>query len=431
MKSVHLGAARLACSLLVLAAADAAADELAFGLRAGGNYSDNVERVAVDETSSSSAIVGLDLNAQREAGRLLYDVFGNVEYQDFFEDDIDAETFGQLYATSSYAFVPERFVWGLSGSFDQTRRDLLRPVAPGNVDDVYTLSTGPQWTMRFGSALESTLEAHYMLADYGEQPFDSDTVGGSLIFGRRQSAQRFIGLGASVDQVSYTSDDTLADDFDRIEYFLRINAQGARTALDMDLGYSEVESDSFDDDGPVFRLHATRTLTPALSAFFDFVQEYPTSGGASFSAESPPQLGTDSSVLTGAPRKSRDSELVLQVRSRRTEALVSYTAREEEELETGAQRDFDVFTASATYSFAPRASLTLYGRLTDEDVVAIQSDETIYGGRINLRLGRLTTVSLRIEQRSRDSDDPLAEFDETAGGLYLRYGSPSGAEGWR
>ena len=80
---------------------------------------------------------------------------------------------------------------------------------------------------------------------------------------------------------------------------------------------------------------------------------------------------------------------------------------------------------------APRASLTLYGRLTDEDVVAIQSDETIYGGRINLRLGRLTTVSLRIEQRSRDSDDPLAEFDETAGGLYLRYGSPSGAEGWR
>jgi hypothetical protein len=424
--------AAAACSAFgVLLATGAQAEGFEFGLRAGGNYSDNVQRVPTGETSSASGIVGVDFSGERETGRLLYDVFGNLEYQHFFDDEVDAETYGQMYATSSYAIVPESFVWGLSGSFDQTRSNLLRPVAPENLDDVITLSTGPQWTMRFGKSLESTLEGHYIVADYSERPFDSDTAGGSLVFGRRQGATRFIGFGGSFDQVDYDDDTLASQDFERREVFVRVNAQGARTTLDVDAGYSEVEGDTFDDDGPMFRVNATRELTGSLSAFLRFNQLFPTSGGATFSPDSPPQLGTDSSVLTGGPRKIRDTGAGLQLRARRTDASLSFVLREEEDLETSVQRDFEVITASGTYSFAPRASFSLYVRFSDEDVVGVDSEEQTYGGRLNFQIGRLTSLSLRIENRSRDSDVPEGEYEENLAGLFLRYGGSTGAEGWQ
>lgn len=422
----------LACAIAgAWCASVAHADEVAFGLRAGANYSDNVERVPDDERSSSSAMIGFDVSAERDAGRLLYDVFGNIEYQDYSESGVDSETYGQLFATSSYAFVPERFIWGLSGSYDQARRDLLRPVAPGNLEDVITLSTGPQWNMRFGSALEGTLEAHYTTAEYSEQPFDSDTVGGSLIVGRRLSARSFIGLGGSVDEVSYESDDPRAEDFDRHEVFVRFNAQGARTSLDIDAGYSEIDGTTISDGGPMFRLSARRQLGPSVSAFANYVQQYPTSGGGGFSADSAPQLGTDASVLTGAPRKSRSGQIGLQLQGGRTDAMLSYGLRDEEQLDDGSSREFDLLTASMTYAFAPRFSITVFARAVEEQVTAVDSDEKIYGARLNFRAGRLTTISLRAEHRDRDSDDPDGRFDENLAGIYVRYGQPSSAQGWR
>jgi hypothetical protein len=146
---------------------------------------------------------------------------------------------------------------------------------------------------------------------------------------------------------------------------------------------------------------------------------------------SPPQLGTDSSVLTGGPRKTRDAGLGLQLNSGRTDARLGYVMREEEELETGNQRDIDFISASGTYSFAPRASFTLFARLSDEDVEGIQSDEKSYGARFNFQLGRLTTLSVRAEHRDRDSDAVNGNYTETACALFLRYGSATGAEGLR
>ena len=121
----------------------------------------------------------------------------------------------------------------------------------------------------------------------------------------------------------------------------------------------------------------------------------------------------------------------LQANARRTDAVVSYVLREEEELETQLRRDYEVITASGTYSFLPRASFTLFARFTNEEVVGVESDEQIYGGRLNFLIGRLTSISLRLEHRNRDSDAPDGEYEENLAGLYLRYGNATGAEGWR
>jgi hypothetical protein len=64
-------------------------------------------------------------------------------------------------------------------------------------------------------------------------------------------------------------------------------------------------------------------------------------------------------------------------------------------------------------------------------VVGVDSEEQTYGGRLNFQIGRLTSLSLRIENRSRDSDVPEGEYEENLAGLFLRYGGSTGAEGWQ
>lgn len=411
------------CVLASMLAGPAQGDELHVGLRAGGSYSDNVRRVSTDEEGSGAALIGIDLGGRREEGRLLYDLLGDVERQFYMGSDAEDQTYGTLRALTSYGFVPGRFDWRLSGSYDQTRRDLLRPVAPGNLENVITLSTGPQWNVRLGDSFESTLEAHYSTADYSERPFDSSTTGGSVIVGRRLSANSFVGFGASADDISYDEAASSALDFDRREYFLRLNAEGVRTEIELDAGYSEVDGNSFSNSGPMARINVDRRLTPTLSGFAGYTKGFPTSEGAAFTPSRLADLGTDSSVLTGAPRKTESAEIGLDMQANRTDATVSFIRREETRLGVDAQRKFNDVRASFTRAVAPRANVTLFARYTKEDVTNVNADEQVYGLGFNVRLGRLLALNFRAQYRERDSDDAAGSFDETSGGLFLRYGN--------
>jgi hypothetical protein len=421
-----IGFQRLAiCVLLVMSAvaAPARGDEFRYGLKAGGNYSDNLERVQTNEQSTSAAVAGLDVRAAREAGRLLYDAFGNLEYQHYLDSNADDQTFGQVSGRASYALIPGRFIWGLSGTFDQVRQDLLRPIAPSNLEDVTTLSTQPQLNLRLGTALDATLEAHYTIADYSERPFDSDTVGGSTIVGWRSSARGYVGLGVSGDKVSYTNEGASGADFDRREYFLRFTADGMRTDLQIDAGYSTIEGDNFDGDGPMARARVTRRLTPSLSAIAAYTREFPTSARAAFTPAVAEDSGVDPSVLTGAPRESESAELGLNWQAGRTATSLSYVRRDETPLEAVTTRNFDDLHGSVTRFMGSRSSLTLFASFIEEDFDGTNATEEIYGGRVNLNLGRLLILTLGIGHRTRDSDDPTGSYTETHGGLYLRYGS--------
>jgi hypothetical protein len=417
----------LGALLLAAVAPCASADELQFGVRAGANYSDNVERVPVDETSTGAMVAGFDVTALRETGRLTYDAFGSVEYQDYIDSDVESETFGQMFGRVAYGFVPDRFLWRLSGSYDQARQDLLRPLAPGNLENITTLSTGPQLTLMLGRALESTIEGHYTVADYSERPFDSDTTGGSLVVGHRPHSNLFIGLGGSADKMDYKEEVPQVQDFDRREFFLRLSARGARTDINLDAGYSEAKGETFDEDGPTIRLDATRELTRALSGFVRYTYGFPTSAGAAFTPDEPLDVDADPSVLTGGPRQSEDAEIGLEWFTGRTDASLRYIAREEVALDTDVERSFDIFAASLSRSLTPRASLGLTVRYSDESLEGIASDEQRYGLNFSVRVGRLLSIVFGLEHSTRDSDAPQGNYSENSGGIFLRYGTSARA----
>jgi hypothetical protein len=401
---------------------------LDYELRAGAAYSDNVERTAVDEIETAAAVVGMRVRGAREEGRLQYSLAGDASYLEYLDSAVPGELIGSLFAESSYEILPQSFLWHLDGSFSQVREDLLRSAAPGNRDDVLSLSTGPNLRARFGDAFEAELQARYSMADFSTREFDSDTVGAQLVLGRRLSERSVIGVGASFADVTYDSAAGLGSiDFERTEVFARIRAEGARTEIQADIGYSQAEGANVDDSGAMMRIQATRRLTPFISGFARYVQEYPTSEAAvfvPFDATGGGAVG-DPSILTAAPRVTKNAEIGLRLDRPRTSAELAFaTNRESSLVGTLGERSFDTARLSVTRSMTPRSRATVFAFWSQEDVgvVAGSSDELSAGGELSVTFGRNLGLDLRVEHRDRNSPLPASEFSEISVGLFLRWG---------
>lgn len=406
--------------------------DVEYGLLAGASYSDNVLRTPTDEQSSGAGVVGFDLRGTRPTGRLTYDAYADVEYFEYFEDGVDSQVFGRASTTAAFAFAPERFEWLFAGAFDQVREDLLRPIAPDNVEDVITASTGPRLTFRFGDAWQAQLQAHYAMVEYSERELDNETLGGEFTFGRRISERTYLGLGATYDEVTYdVSPGVVALDFERREYFLRFNTEGARTMLQADVGYAEIEGVGGIqlDDGLLARMRLTRQLTPFISGFIGYVREFPTSAEGAFTPD-PAQggLGGDASILSAAPREIEDGQVGLELRRPRTAGYFVYTRRRESLVGAASvTRDFDQVSASIERSITTRSSIAFYGSYMNEKLPAspgpVESDETVFGALLHLAFGRSVGVEIRVEHRERDSDAGFGDYEELSGGIFLRYRS--------
>lgn len=402
-------------------------------LRAGAAYSDNVERTATNEIDTTAAMAGVRLRGARDTGRWRYALSGDLAYLEYLESGIDSEIVGGLYAESFYDIVPQSVRWHLGGSFSQVRADLLRPASPGNRENVLSLSTGPSFVARLGDALDAQLDARYALADYSDRAFDSETAAAALVVARRFSEQSLLGIGVSYADVRYDADfGALSTDFERSEAFLRFRTRGARTELEADVGYARAKGASVDDSGAMLRLRATRRLTPFVSGFAAYTQEYPTSEAPAYAPfdATAGNAGGDGSVLTGTARLTKNAELGLRLNRPRTAAELAFVRRRESDLTLATgERSFDEVRASISRALTPRSRAGVFARFSREDIGAgaFDADETSVGAELGLSFGRQLGVELRVEHRERSSPLPVAEYSELSAGLFLRWGRIVGA----
>lgn len=399
-----------------------------YELRAGAAYSDNLERVRIDPTETAIAVAGARVRGARDEGRLQYALAGEADYLEYLDSDLAGELIGSVFAEASYDILPQSVRWEMNGSFTQIREDLLRAAAPDNREDVVNLSTGPNFRARFGDAFEAELRARYSIATFSERDLGSDTAAAQLVLGRRFSARSIVGLGASIADVRYDSTLSLGSvDFERTEVFARFQTQGARTQVQADIGYSKAEGANVDDSGAMARVEATRRLSPFISGFARFVQEYPTSDASVFVPFDATGGGAagDGSILTATPRVARTAELGLRLdRPRTTGELAFVSARETDLLGTVGNRRFDTARLTATRVLTPRSSATLFGSWSEEDLGGLSdsADEFTAGASFNVTFGRNLGLDLRVEYRERNSPIVLSEFSEISAGLFLRWG---------
>src|SRR5689334_2512140 len=161
--------AALACTGLALVATPLIAQDYGFAVNAGVGYSDNVTRSVFEKESASAGIVGVELSARKDTGRLQYEGYGDVSYIRYFGTDVaDDDVVGNMDLRGSYEFVPDRFGWSITDSYTQLRENFLIPASPNNRQGFNQFITGPDLRMPFGGDYEFRGNARYSRSDYEE-----------------------------------------------------------------------------------------------------------------------------------------------------------------------------------------------------------------------------------------------------------------------
>lgn len=422
-KLMRLLPAVLACTVSGLAGAA----EASYALRAGVTHSDNIERLPEDQARGTrSAVAGLELRSRRDTGRLQHEIVTDLSYYEYLNLDLDPELLGNADLLGSYHFLPDRLLWNASLSYDQIREDILRPDAAGNRESQIAFSTGPSLRTRIG-VVDAEVDAHYALLDYGERPFDNETLGARMLLGRRPGARSLLAVGYAYDDVSYESSGTLG--YDRQEVFGRVELEGVRTQLEVEGGYAKVSGALVDDGGLLVRTRLQRRMTPALTGYVGYVREFPTS-----EESIPADAGSgsaDPTQLASTARINTRIETGVRLERPRSSAELAYAHRRESALLAGVgSRNQDELRVRVSRAFTPRSRGTLYASATREDVsiAADPAKEHAVGLELAYTFGRALGLDLRVEYRDRNGAAAQDTYDEFSAGLFLRY---SGAFGRR
>ncbi|MEO8313423.1 MAG: hypothetical protein ABI645_01400 [Pseudomonadota bacterium] len=422
----------ISCVGLLVAAAPVLSAEVDYALSAGLAHSDNIEQQpAGSERSSTSAVAGLELRGSRPQGRLRYDIATDVSYYDYLSNNLDSELLGRAALQSSYDFIRDSVSWNASLGYDQIRQDILRPLAPGNIEDQLTFSTGPTLRAHFSNVMEAQLDGKYTRLEYGDRPFDNETLSARAQIGRRASPRSLLAIGGSYDAVSFlsgTGSSTL--DYDRRELFARVEYEAARTAVALEAGYSDVSGELVDDSGPVFRAQLSRKLTPVLKGYINAVREYPTSAPTPLSAD-PTVSGAgaiDNSLLTSGPRQATSLDGGLRLERPRTQAEIGYMWRKEDAVVGIGKRDYQEVHTRLIRLFTPRVRGGFYAALTSDDLPATTQTvkELVARVELGVSIGRRLGLDARVERRERDGD-----ISELSGGIFLRYSTFSNQDAMR
>lgn len=269
----------------------AVAADLGYEVNVGVAHSDNIARTETNTINEEIATGGIMFSLSQVSPRLSADLVGNFAYHDYLDNTYESELFGNFVGSARFQIIPERFSWMLTDNFGEVLSDPFQPATPDNRENINYLMTGPDLTLAFGSQTWARIGARYMLTTYEETPFDSASTAAEIEIGRRMSAATAISLNASVQRHEY--DDVTGADYDQGEVFLRYSAEGARTFVTIEAGYSklEPEGDAESEGGLLLRFDASRRVSASSTLNLTVRREFSDAGSAFSTIQSSSSIG--------------------------------------------------------------------------------------------------------------------------------------------
>lgn len=372
--------------LSLLPSGGALAANLDYRLTAGYGHSDNIARVRTGEQEEDIASAGAQFSFDHRSPRLEADLVGDLAYYDYLDDTFDSELLGNFAGTTQVALVPERVTWLFSDNFGQVLHDPFTPATPENRENINVFTTGPDFTLALGSQLRLLLGGRYSLTNYADSPFDSDSLLGDLGIERFLSSSSSIALHGRAQQVRY-DETSLNADYDQTEVFLRYNAEGVRTFLTLDLGYTEVDRDASTgtEGSPLLQLDLSRRISASSTISVTAGTRY-SNGGTAFA-----QIGGEIDLGTTPGRQSvipfRNDYGSLGWRYRRNRNTLSLVGQR--------------------------------GEYTYEDDPSLNQTLSSIVGMAQRELSDQLRVTLNLLYASAEFDQPGRNYDDIGGGLSM------------
>ncbi len=408
-----------------------AAQEYGFAVNAGVGYSDNVTRTVFDPEAASAGIVGLELSAFKDTGRLTYEGLGDLSYIKYFQTELaDDDVVGNLDLRSRYEIVENRFGWSIADSYTQLRENFLLPASPNNRQGFNQLTTGPDLRLQFGGAYEFIAEGRYSRSDYeSSSEFDAQRYMAQAELRRELGQRSAVGVRASQERFEYADTGVIVADqeFDRSEYAVRLDITNTRNELMLEAGVTAVKGDTLDESGPLARIELRRRISPALTLSLDGAREFSTTGERprQFRADDAPGVNDDLILPSAEPFEQTRGGLNLLYSRPRTEwSIGADYVREEYEVTTALNRELIEYRADITRILSPRLRIGLSAARGEDQLEGLAYDVTDSQYRFNLRW-RITmglSVVAIAERFERDgSIAGLFDYEEFSARLLLRW----------
>lgn len=418
---------------VALAMSMSAHAEFAYEAQAGYGHSDNIRRTSADQISEDIGQLGLNFSLDQRGPRLQADLVGDVAYFHYFDDTYDSEVVGNFIGDARFGFIPQRFEWVVSDAYGQVLSDPFAPVTPDNRENVNVLTTGPDVFLGFGSQTQLRLGGRYTLTTYEDRPFDSDGVSGELSLIRLLSASSNISLNARAQTIEY-DEAALDADYDQREAFVSYYAEGARTHLTFDVGYTEIDSDAGEaEDGLLLRLDVARRLSGASTLTFAAGREFRNSASAFAAAQGAGvSLGTVQGIQTVIPFVNDYATLGWNFVRRRTGLSLSVNWVDQEyESNPIFNQTLRTVWVQIRRDLSARTSLSVDAMHTEADFDQPGGDYKDLAASLSLRWrwSSSTSIDFSYQYFDRESDLVDGDYDENRiwVALVYAYGTPRSA----
>lgn len=404
---------------------------LEFGLTTGVTWSDNVSLVPTNEEDGTIGEVGVDLLYDQQSRRLRTDLDLNAAYEHYFDDNFDDNVFGGLDGTMIFGVVPERFEWFLQDNFGQTRVNPLAGATPDNRENFNYLTTGPDFTLRFGRVTALRLAGRYSRTDYETASLDGDRYSGAISLQRNVSSASSVSLNAMSERVE-NDDTSLTDGYDRSEGYLRYELDNDRTDLGVDLGYTTIEDDTHTSSGPLVRLSLRRQMTPATAVALQLGDEFSDAGNVFRATQDLNGVSRDaeSVLVTSDALERRFGYLGWSFERNRTEFGVNGEYSEENyENAVALDRSLARYSAYVSRRLTSNVRVRLDARQSKEEFDASNLDIDEWRGvaALDWEVGRTLSWRLQFEYREREGSGSngavasLQEYKESRASLFITW----------
>ena len=419
------------CSVLILGPviSSAAASDLAYELEGGVGHSDNITRVATDEQSDTIAKAGLKFSFGQITKRTQMDLIGDLGYFEYLDNTYDSEVLGNFIGNARLGIVPDRFEWMVSDNYGQVLSDPFAPVTPDNRENINYFRTGPDLILAFGSRNRLTLGARYANTVYEDSQFDSDGYAGEIALAHLLSAASSLSFHARAQQIDYDAD-VLNADYDQTDAFVTYSTSGARTHLDVDLGYTQMDRDAAADkeDGVLARLSVSRRVSPASTATLSAGHEFQNSAGA-FAATQGGGAASDLSAIPGRqtaqPFTSDYATLGWNFSRVRTGFSINASFNEQTYKDAPElDQQITLISTQVSRALSQRTTVSLHGAYSQGDFEQTNADykDSNAGLRFNWRLSRAWSLNATYDYFHRSTDAPIGGYDENRYWLSIVYG---------
>lgn len=428
-------ARRLAGGLGVLAwgaTGLAAAGEFGWGAGYRLEYSDNITRVPVNERSDHVSTLFAGFAYNETTTDFLGRVYVRGETRNYHDDVYQDDNAWEVDAAGMWVISPQRFTWVVQDVAREVRVDRTASDTPANRTQSNVFSTGPDVYFHFGPV--STLAIGGRVGDVSVSSSEIDNRW-ARTYGRwlhRATPLTTLSLNAEITRVMFDND-VVNNDYDRRDFFLRLENRRARLEFNADVGKTIIDPERGEEvDRKLLRLGVARQLTSESTAGITLAREYSTTGDdllagvaplTTTAVAVPPASYPD--VLIAEPYYAERAEVfyrrggsALSVFGRGLWREVDFDGASEDRKEAGARLEMG-------YNFTGTTSAGIYADYlqTRYVVTGREDDDTTYGVSLGYRLTRTLASSLSLVREERESTAPDREYVNRRALLTLYYSS--------